>query len=207
MKTPLHYQISEYDCGPTSLLNAVSFLFEREDIPPELIRNIMLYSLDNYNNEGIQGKSGTSCAAMMFLVNWLNCFGKTGRLPVSGKHLSGAEVCAGQDSAIQNALRQGGVAVVLCWFDVPHYILLTGLRPGLLLAFDPYYRKEPFPFAPDILLTEEHPCHYNRLIPTRYLNCEDDKIYALGPMARREAVLLFNEKTKLTAANTIEYFI
>ena len=38
MKQPLRYQITEYDCGPTSLLNAVSFLFGREDIPPELVR-------------------------------------------------------------------------------------------------------------------------------------------------------------------------
>ena len=42
MKNPLRYQVSEYDCGPTSLLNAVSFLFEREEIQPEILRNIML---------------------------------------------------------------------------------------------------------------------------------------------------------------------
>ena len=34
MKNPLHYQLSEYDCGPTSMHNAMSFLFEREEIPP-----------------------------------------------------------------------------------------------------------------------------------------------------------------------------
>ena len=34
MKNPLRYQLSEYDCGPTSMLNALAFLFEREDIPP-----------------------------------------------------------------------------------------------------------------------------------------------------------------------------
>lgn len=34
MKIPLHYQITEYDCGPTSLLNGLSFLFEREEIHP-----------------------------------------------------------------------------------------------------------------------------------------------------------------------------
>ena len=44
MKTPLRYQMSEYDCGPTAMLDAVSFLFEREEIPPEIIRNIMLLS-------------------------------------------------------------------------------------------------------------------------------------------------------------------
>lgn len=84
MKSPLRYQISDYDCGPTSMLNAVSFLFEREQIPPELIRNIMLFSLDAFSPDGAFGKSGTSCTAMMFLSNWLSGFGQAGRqgLPV-----------------------------------------------------------------------------------------------------------------------------
>jgi hypothetical protein len=69
MKIPLRYQISEYDCGPTSLLNAMSFLFQREEITPELIRNIMLYSLDSYGSGGVLGKSGTSRMAMAFLSN------------------------------------------------------------------------------------------------------------------------------------------
>lgn len=34
MKNPLHYQLSEYDCGPTSMMNALAYLFEREEIPP-----------------------------------------------------------------------------------------------------------------------------------------------------------------------------
>ena len=56
MKNPLHYQFSEYDCGPTSMQNAISFLFEREEIPPEVLRNIMLYCLDCYSSEGVPGK-------------------------------------------------------------------------------------------------------------------------------------------------------
>ena len=83
MKNPPRYQLSEYDCGPTSMLNALAFLFEREDIPPEAVRNIMLYCLDCYGSDGVSGKSGTSCAAMMFLSNWLNGFGKIGRLHIS----------------------------------------------------------------------------------------------------------------------------
>lgn len=79
MKNPLRYQISEYDCGPTSLLNALSFLFQREEISPELIRNIMLYSLDCYGS-GVLGKSGTSRMAMTFLSNWLDGVGQTGIL-------------------------------------------------------------------------------------------------------------------------------
>ena len=41
-KNPLHYQLTEYDCGPTAMLDAISYLFQREEIPPEIIRNVML---------------------------------------------------------------------------------------------------------------------------------------------------------------------
>ncbi len=81
MKSPLRYQITEYDCGPASLLNGISFLFEREDIPPELVRNIMLYSLDTYGADGFSGKSGTTHTAMMFLSHWLNGFGRPADCP------------------------------------------------------------------------------------------------------------------------------
>ena len=92
MKNPLHYQLSDYDCGPTAMLDALSYLFEREDIPPEVIRNVMLYSLDCYSAEGVPGKSGTSRMAMMFLSNWLNEFGKVGNFPVSSQYISGEQV-------------------------------------------------------------------------------------------------------------------
>lgn len=56
MKNPLHYQLSEYDCGPTAMLDAISYLFDREEILPEIIRNVMLYCLDCYGSEGDSGK-------------------------------------------------------------------------------------------------------------------------------------------------------
>ena len=207
MKNPLHYQLSEYDCGPTSMLNAISFLFEREEIPPEVIRNIMLYSLDCYNSEGIQGKSGTSCAAMTFLTNWLNSLNKIGRLPVSAQHLTAEQVYLGDGSRLNHALACGGAVIVRLYFDEPHYILLTGQDGGNILAFDPYYVEKPFDFAPDIQLCPDHLKQYNRIVPSHYFNCEGTTNYALGPTAGREAVILYNTTTRLTEEKTIEYFI
>jgi len=46
MKNQLCYQTSEYDCGPTTLINAFRYLFEREEIMPEIIKTIYLYTLD-----------------------------------------------------------------------------------------------------------------------------------------------------------------
>lgn len=206
MKNPLHYQISEYDCGPTSLLNAVSYLFERESIPPELIRNIMLYSLDCYGSEGAPGKMGTSPTAMMFLSNWLQGFGRVGHLPVSSSYLTGKRVFIGENSLINDALKRGGAAVVRLFYEVPHYVLLTGAQTEKILMFDPYYETESFP-ENDILVRPENPFRYNRIVPFSYFNRETQELYALGNVEDREAVLLFNEDTKLTADKTIEYFI
>jgi hypothetical protein len=188
------------------MLNAVSYLFEREDIPPEVIRNVMLYCLDCYNAEGVPGKCGTSTAAMMFLSNWLNGFGKIGRLDISCRYLSGEEVFLGSESWINDALRRGGVAVIRLYYEVEHYVLLTGEQDGNLLMFDPYYEVDPYD-EPDILMVPDHPCEYNRVVPEYYFNRENHDTYALGPTEGREAVLLFNKQTRLTPEGTIEYFI
>ena len=184
----------------------MSFLFDRDRIPPEVIRNIMLYCLDCYGPDGISGKSGTSCAAMMFLSNWLNGFGKVGRLPVSSQYVSGQGVYLGEHSLINDALKRGGVAVVRLFYDEWHYVLFTGIQDDGILLFDPYYREEPFD-RKDIKLVFDHPAAYNRIVPQSCLNGEELSLYAMGPADDREAVLLFNEETKLTPEKTIEYFI
>ncbi len=206
MKTPLRYQISEYDCGPTAFLNAVSFLFEREQVPPELIRNVMLYSLDSYGADGVSGKSGTSRTAMLFLSHWLDGFGRVGRLPVSSRYLSGGAVRFGAAGELTDALRRGGAAVVRLMLDVEHYVTLTGVEGSSVLMFDPYYEENAFA-GTEIRCVADRPFSHNRVVPAAALEREDGALYALGRTEEREAVLIFNEETKLTPEKTIEYFI
>lgn len=212
MKIPLRYQMSEYDCGPTTLLNAVSFLFEREQIPPELIRSVMVYSLDCYGEKGTPCTAGTSRMAMMFLTAWLNSYGQATKLPLSAQYLKGREVDLGGESRVLDALARGGVAVVRLFFDVEHYTLLTGTEGDRLLAFDPWYigpgSAEADALAGEgIEVTGEAPFSFNRRIPLSRLSSTGRGHYALGPEAQREAVLLFNGRTKKTEEQTIEYFI
>lgn len=206
-KNPLRYQISEYDCGPTTMLNAISYLFSRDMIPAEVIRNVMLYCLDCYGTDGVPGKCGTSHAAMMFLSNWLNGFARTGQLPVSCSYLAEEWVYMGKSSYINDALCRGGVAVVRLFYDEEHYVLLTGIQDGNILMFDPYYCDEKFKDYDDIQVVLDKPYTYNRIVPEYYFNRETTELYALGPYENREVVLLFNEDTKLTEEKTIEYFI
>lgn len=206
IKNPLHYQISNYDCGPTSVLNAISYLFDRDEIPPEIIRNTMLYCLDCYGPEGVPGKSGTSRAAMMFLSNWFNNCGTVGLLNISATYLSGKSVYLGQESYINDTLTRGGAVVVRLFLDEPHYVLLTGIDHKNVFLFDPYLLKSPLK-QNDILITKEHLSEYNRIVPIHYFNSEEETLYSFGPYDGREAVLLFNKKTRLTSEKTIEYFI
>ena len=46
MKKPLRYQASKGDCGPTTFLHAITYLFDKKSIPPMAIDYIYRYTLD-----------------------------------------------------------------------------------------------------------------------------------------------------------------
>lgn len=56
MKNLLIYQSTEYVCGPTTLTNAIAISLTREEIYPDIVKYIMLYCLDSYNEAGEVGK-------------------------------------------------------------------------------------------------------------------------------------------------------
>lgn len=99
MKIPLQYQRTEYDCGPTSLLNAISFLFDLEDFPPDILSRCMMYTLDSYNEKGEAYKNGTSKMAMFFIADWLNGYANQQSFPYALKHLA-----AGMSISLKKAL-------------------------------------------------------------------------------------------------------
>ena len=209
MKIPLRYQISEYDCGPTALLNGVSYLFPRAEVPPEIIRSVTLYSLDCYGMDGAAGKAGTSRMAMMYLANWLEGFSRAAKFPLSCQYISGQAVHVGAHSYVNDAVARGGAAVVRLFYEVEHYALITGASADRIYLFDPYYLAEAeseFVCA-GIEVTCAHPHAYNRIVPFDCFNRETRELYAFGPAETREAVLLFDERTRRTADDTIEYFI
>lgn len=213
MKNLLNYQSSEYDCGPVTLTNAVRYLFEREDIYPDIIKYIMLYCLDSYNEKGEVGKLGTSATAMMFLANWMNQFGRMKKFPISCEFLSGDNVHINQTSKIICALQQGGVVVLRLFLEVPHYVLLTGIERDNLYIFDPYYEEEDDPelseeySEPGITFINNQPKRANRLVSIERLNRTTEGFYEMGPYDTREAVIVFNTDTRLLPEDTIDYFI
>ena len=92
MKSPLRYQVTQYDCGPTTMTNAILYLFEREEIPPDLVRHIGLCTLDSYDRNGHCGMCGTTGAAMRYFGTWLNELRFAGLLPAESMYMEKEEV-------------------------------------------------------------------------------------------------------------------
>lgn len=192
MKTQLYYQMSEYDCGTVTLLNAVKYLFPREAIPPDVIKAITAYSLDTYNSDGEVGRSGTSKAAMQFITQWLNHNGPIKGLPIHGIYYAGEHVHLGKGSAIIDAIKNGGVAIFRLNYGGAHYVLATKVDANnkYLYLFDPYL-DEDLKYTDGIVLLDGFPYEYNRKVPFSFFEEEDNqKVYALGKKDQREAVVL-----------------
>lgn len=207
MKNKLSYQASEYDCGPTTVMNAIRYLFEREEIWPEIIKTITLYTLDLYNDDGELGKSGTSRMAMMFLSYWFNQFGKTKNFPIHSEIVLDEHVWVHQNSKVTECLQQGGAVIICVWLgDTKHYVLLTDLEGEYLCLFDPYDWEEPVDNQA-VLSIEDQPKRMNRKVAITRMNEEGNDYYALGEVAGREAMLIYNMNTRKTPEKSIEYFI
>lgn len=143
----------------------------------------------------------------MYLSNWLDGYGKTGRLPISSEYVCGEDVYIGPGSKLNYTLQCNGAVVVRLFLDEWRYILLTGKDENAVLAFDPYLSTELFENHPEVIL-EANQWHYNRIIPAACFNQVEEVLYALGPKKLREAVIIYNEKTrKSLPEQQIEYYI
>lgn len=205
MKNPLNYQTTEYDCGPTTMMNAISYLFKREEILPDIVKCIMQYCLDGYNSKGEAYKSGTTDMAMWFLANWLNQFGKVTNFPIHCENLMKEEVYISDKSRITECLYQNGVVVAKVMLGCWHFVLLTGIDGEYIDLFDPYFRQRPFS-EKEVTMIWDEPKKRNRRVPISRLNSTGRENYALGRIDCRECVLLYNTKTRRTM-DQIEYFI
>ncbi len=197
MKNLLNYQTSEYDCGPVSLLNGIRYLFDREEILPDLVKFIMLYCMDTYNESGELCKRGTSIAAMSYMACWLNHFGEVKNFPISCEFLTGKEVVLEQGSRLNSAIEKGGVAVIHVSLGVAHYVLLTGIEQDRALIFDPFYEEADDPeldeeyFTDEIELLFDSPKKANRSVSIDRLNRTSTDYYEMGEFSCRQALIMY----------------
>lgn len=195
MKNFLNYQSTEYDCGPTTILNGIRYLFEREEIPPTLIKGIMMYGNDTFNDNGEMGKRGTSQDAIQYMSCWLNGFSKGCGFPMRTEALRKEEAVLAPGSRTLQCLEEGGAVLVYCWSGgYGHYVLLTTIEEDGIGLFDPYYEDDL------VLNMEEHgarivddqPRRLNRVVRMEVINSTEKRDFAMGEWEQRANLLMWN---------------
>ncbi len=196
-KTPLRYQATEFDCGPTAFLNAAMFLLERKEMRPELLRIVNAVTLDRYFIGGDPARRGTSGEALRFLASWTNDAAAETGLPLRALYLSGDDLGLGCGRVL-DCLREGGAVVLRCWLGEDHYVTITGLEGNLLKVFDPYYVA---PGEPDwlawaepgsgIQVVDDAPFTHNRLVDAGKLAVDERAHYARPCETEPQAVLMW----------------
>lgn len=192
MQAPLHYQISEYDCVPTALINGISYLFHRNEIPPMVIRHIFLYCLDTVGRNARFGIGGTSRYAVRLVGNWLNSY-KIKRFSVHTQFLKRNAVNLDEDGALYDCLKSGGVAVcnMLLTKKEEHYILITHIDSEWVYCFDSYRRSSVRGMGDQVnILDSGDGRSPNLKIKRQWFDQEQSKRFCLGPMEMRESLLI-----------------
>ena len=200
MKNQLIYQSSEYDCGPTTVLNAIRFLFEREEIQPAILKHIWLMGIDTYCDAGHIGCHGTSHASMRYMAEWFRGYGKGCSFPVRAEYLEGGDAVLEPGSAAWKCLEKGGCVVMRCYTGkIPHYVLLTELLDGGEIGlFDPY-EEEPDFTGPGRRVVEGRPREMNRAVRYDLINLTEPEDYAMGELSERDLLLIWRDKKKPAA--------
>lgn len=188
MKIPLTFQITEFDCGTTSLLNALLFLFEREEIPVSLLKAIYKYTLDAKGEHGIIGEAGTSRCALSSLIEWIKDYIDENDFGITAVNLEKEMVTR---EAIQDCLDNNGCVLARCYQDVEHYVLITKMDDNFTYIFDPYYVAEDYYVEDEeVAVILNQPFTHNRLVKTNRLFSQEHADFSLMEIGKREVVLI-----------------
>ena len=193
MYIPLHYQVSEYDCVPTAFINAVSYLFERNEIPPMVISHIYLYSMDTVGRDSRFGIGGTSKYAVRLLGNWLSSY-KMKKFSVTTEFLDKDEVHLRKESRICSCLEEGGIALCNTLFSKheQHYLMIIRIEDGWIYCFDPYKRVSLRGMGDHVSIL---PCQEGRSpnlrIRAQWMDQKTRKRFCMGPLSIRECLLIW----------------
>ena len=200
MKVPFRYQTTEYDCVPTTFINALQYLFDCRDIPPSAIQKIMLYSLDtvNVSKKGEYSRgSGTTGLAVQLILQWLG-YHEQGKFAFKKcEYMEKEQIHLRQKNKIMLCINNGGIALIRVWEgSCYHYILALGLDKSdsnKLLFFDPYYRVRKFTGKDSDYvewLGSNGKQEANLRVSRERLDSYDYERYSMGPVNVRECCLL-----------------
>lgn len=188
MKIPLRFQVTEFDCGTVSLLNAFSYLFDREKIPAELVRAIHMYTLDCHDEQGNIGAGGTSREAVRKLSNWITKYANSHDFKVNCTALARDSITL---EKFRECIKNKGCVFVRVMMGVEHYVIITDIDSKYAYIFDPYYLpKKYYSRNKNVKIVLSKPFSYNRKVNLKRLFSETTYDFSLGKVELRDCVLI-----------------
>ncbi len=189
MKVPLRYQNTEYDCGTTSFVNALAYLYDREDIPVELLKAIYRFTLDVEGKDGTIGEGGTSRKHAELLAKYFVEYANDNdQFDIKCKILYGENVTL---ERMKNSLDNNGVVIARCWQATEHYVLITKIDDNFAYLFDPYFLNEDYYVEDeDVAIVLNETFTHNRIVKIERLFDESLKDFSLLEKNRRSIILL-----------------
>ena len=192
MKTPLRFQMTEFDCGTVSILNAIMYLYKREEIPAELVKVVTKYSLDCYDKKGNIGQGGTSREAIEKICEWLTKHVKSNNYGLNCEHLLNKDVTIDK---IKQCIDNDGCVLFRTYQDCEHYVLLTDYDDNSFYLWDPYYLDEKhYNNDKDVKIDFEHPFKYNRIVSIKRFLSVNKEDFSFNLDNKRECVLFNKEQ-------------
>lgn len=189
MFTPLRYQATEADCFPTSVLNALVWLFERHELPGATLQHIYSFCLDGIER-GLPG-AYTSEHAGLALVDWLNEF-KTLSFAVSAEVIRRHDLHLRRSGKVFRWLQRSGVAIldVRVTTLTTHSILALSADTEHVDFWDPYVRGARYDYGHGASRLETEGRSPNLRIARAWFDSPRNRRYSLGPLAERTGILI-----------------
>jgi hypothetical protein len=136
---PLRYQMSESDCVPTTIVNAMMFLLQRR-IHPRLLSLIWHISVETKGGSGWVSSRLLSDALNIWFTDAHLDKNEKGSLPLKSKIIEGDAAHLERNNGLMRALNAGGVCC-LTMHEGRHYALLLATEQDQYLLFDPWWTK------------------------------------------------------------------
>lgn len=191
MKIPLRFQITEFDCGTIALQNAITYLYDRENVPAELIRAISIYTVNCYDDKGNISVQGINREVMDNMTVWIDKFLKQSNFGLSCQRYIGNSINL---DSIKECVDRDGCALFKTFRNGnEHFVIITKIDSDDVYIWDSYYLGETYyDMERQISIIFNKPFHYNRRVSIDRFLSSSNKDFALGPIDSREC-LLFNK--------------
>jgi len=195
MKIPLRYQMTEYDCGTTSVLNALSRVYEREEMQADLLRIVFRQTLDKMGADGHVGDGGTSAGAMGQLAHFINKYAIDNKFPIYAEHVRGEAVT---EELLRKSMSENSVIVASVWLTMrgsyEHYVLITKIEDDNVYIFDPYYmNKDRYDEDDMVEMVFDAPKSHNRIVKIARVMSEEEELN-MGKAHKREVLIISKEQ-------------